>query len=226
MKRTCNYGRPVAESRRRSVQNDYYLKRLHDHGFFSAHSVGWTEFLQYELFDNLSAIFSERRCDESFSVLDAGSGLGDFAGQIRSMGFNSVRYTGIDIMPEMVEASRNKYTQDRFITGDFMKISFIELFDYAVCSGALNIITERTYDRHFDYVIQFAHKLYTITRHACAFNLLSESGRDYFHDKNDGFFYTDARRVRESCEKFSSNAVVTIREHAYTFTVHIFKGHD
>jgi len=71
-------------------------------------------------------------------VLDIGCGVGDLYGYMLRQGVR-VRYTGMDILPEMVAHGRERYPDARFEVGDALQGLGSERFDYVLCSGAFNV---------------------------------------------------------------------------------------
>ncbi len=71
---------------------------------------------------------------EQASVLDVGSGTGDFAFFI---GQKNVRqYIGIDIFEKVVQMAQQKYPEYDFLVGDFLALDLPQ-FDFVYSSGAL-----------------------------------------------------------------------------------------
>ena len=74
------------------------------------------------------------------SLLDVGCGLGDLLEYLDRAGI-AADYTGVDIVPEMVEAARRRHPAGEFIVGDiFSENPFLgRRFDVAFCSGLFNL---------------------------------------------------------------------------------------
>ncbi|MCX7677985.1 MAG: class I SAM-dependent methyltransferase [Spirochaetes bacterium] len=210
--------RDSASSARRRVQEDYYRARIQCYGIHSAGAVGWTDYLQILLFEKISLLFSSRNSSERFSVLDVGCGLGDFSRFLRDHGYRIVEYVGIDIMPEMVRLARQKYPQERFLIGDFINVTFSRKFDYAICSGALNIVCEKDYRAHENFVRCFIKKMYRLAQNGIAFNLLSREGKDFF-PYDSKFYYADFNEIEAFCRTFAAKVIVHRDEKEFAFTV-------
>ncbi len=72
-------------------------------------------------------------------VLDVGCACGGFAEIMRS--FNpAIAYTGIDIMPAMIERARSRYPGESFIVGAAHQLPFRDgSFDLVHCSGVVHL---------------------------------------------------------------------------------------
>ena len=64
-------------------------------------------------------------------VLDVGCGVGDLYGYALRQGLR-VRYTGLDILPEMVAHARGRYPEARFEVGDALQGLGADRFDYVL----------------------------------------------------------------------------------------------
>ena len=207
------------------IQNGFYLPKLASNGLYSAQSVGWTDYLQVILFDRLSEILTVTDPGTQYTLLDVGCGLGDYLSHIRRDGYVNVKYTGIDIVAEMVSSAREKYPGFEFRQSDFFLEDFSDSYDFVVCSGAMNIIVEKNEEAHYAYVKEFISKMYRLSNVACAFNLLPLSGKEYFPD-DSRFFYVDQDDVAAFCRGFCENVVLDFRLNEYIFTVHLSKENE
>lgn len=70
-------------------------------------------------------------------VLDLGCGLGALYPLLVEK-FGAVDYTGIDIVPEMVDCASRKFPHARFLCRDLLTDGLDESFDYVLSSGVFN----------------------------------------------------------------------------------------
>ncbi len=208
---------------RKRAQEAYYLDKIRQYGAESALSVGWTDYLQVLLFEKISSLIAEIRPNEHCSLLDVGCGLGDYVRYLYDHGYRSIDYTGIDIMPSMIGIARKKYPQEKFFVADFYDESFTRQFDFIICSGALNIITERSYEAHDEYVRGFIGKMYNLSKRGCAFNLLCRDGMEFF-PPDSRFYYADREKIAEYCNAFANQMFVYHDVKEFTFTVVLKKA--
>ncbi len=80
---------------------------------------------------------------EGKSLLDVGCGLGDLASLLRDRGLE-VRYTGVDVIEEMLEKARRANPGVRFVLGDIFAedseyVLSGERFDVVFSSGTMNL---------------------------------------------------------------------------------------
>ena len=207
---------------RLKIQESYYLERIRDYGLHSARAVGWTDYLQVMLFEKISRLFAGRERGMRYTLLDVGAGLGDFSRYLHDHGYADIEYHGVDVVPEMAAAARRKYPGLDVRVADFASPAFSGEYDYTVCSGALNIITERSAGDYERFVRNFIRKMYGVSRAGCAFNLLCHEAKDFFPDDRC-FYYARRDEIHDSCAGFCDTVSVDYQEHEFTFTVTLRK---
>lgn len=70
-------------------------------------------------------------------VLDLGCGIGDLYPYLLER-FENIDYTGIDIVPELVEYAANRYLTTKFLCCDILRDGINSMFDYVLISGMFN----------------------------------------------------------------------------------------
>jgi SAM-dependent methyltransferase len=70
-------------------------------------------------------------------VLDLGCGIGDFYPFLVEK-FGQLDYTGVDLVPEMVDFAARKYPDARFLCRDIVTAGLAERFDYVLASVVFN----------------------------------------------------------------------------------------
>jgi len=74
---------------------------------------------------------------DNFKILDLGCGIGDFYTYLTGR-YNKIRYTGIDIVPELIAYAKDIYPNANFLCHDILQTDPIDNFDYAFISGMFN----------------------------------------------------------------------------------------
>lgn len=116
-------------------------------------------------------------------LLDFGSGSGHLATYLNAQGIE-VRYTGVDIVPELLEVGRAKHPAHRFgQLADFAG----ERFDYVLVSGVYN--NRRGDNRRFWQ--QSVRELFALCDRGLAFNMMSK----YVDYENPGLFYEQPEKA-------------------------------
>jgi len=188
---------------------DFYRKKLKKHGDNSAWSVDWES---YENQQSRFDIFSKIGDLNGKSILDFGSGLGDWYGYL-SKHFKGFDYIGIDIVPEMVEAAKKKYPNAKFVNAEIDAID--QSFDYVFASGSLTFEVEDGQNFYFKII----EKMYRLAKIGVGFNMLS---KEYFGTQK---LYTtyEPFEVVEFCKTFAKDIRVIVDYLEGEFTVYLFK---
>ncbi len=139
---------------------DFFSKRLLHFGDSPA-SVGWSErgqHLRYECITGLLPL-------NGASVLDLGCGKGDLYGYLINKGLR-IRYTGIDINPELIRLARSKYPDVTFYVLDIEQEDLREEYDFVIICGVFNLNLEGVKASAF----MALKKAFRYTRKALLFN--------------------------------------------------------
>ena len=104
------------------------------------------------------------------SILDVGCGFADLKTWLASQGIK-VRYTGIDISPDLIAVAKEKHGDAGLFVGDLYDGGFKALsFDWVLLSGALN----EPYNDKGKYAKKIIKEMYRICRKGVSFNLLND----------------------------------------------------
>lgn len=111
---------------------DNYRQLLHQHG--AGPAVGqWSAEGQRFRFQKLVQI-----ADLSGArILNVGCGIGDLYPFLNSL-YQGIDYTGVDIVPELVDYAAHKYPAAKFLCADLLAAPINGVFDYALISGVFN----------------------------------------------------------------------------------------
>jgi SAM-dependent methyltransferase len=145
-------------------------------------------------------------------VLDLGCGLGTMQPLLRAR-FPQARYTGIDIVPEMVEQAARRAPDARFLCRDVIREGLPQEFDTVLMSQMFN--NARTDSERF--LEQMLVTAFAGCRRALGFNFIST----YVNHRDEGLDYHDPSAVLRLCtEKLSRK--VTLQHHYGRCDVAVF----
>ena len=116
-------------------------------------------------------------------LLDFGCGSGHLATYLQTQGIE-VRYTGVDIVPELLEMGRVKHPSQRF--GQLADFAH-ERFDYVLVSGVYN--NRRSGNRRFWQ--QSVRELFALCDRGLAFNMMSK----YVDYEDEDLFYEQPEKA-------------------------------
>jgi SAM-dependent methyltransferase len=173
-----------------------YEKRLQEFGYSPA-TLGWGVNGRQEVRFSVLAELALRV--PGSSVLDVGCGFCDLYDFLEKQGWQG-RYTGIDIVPGLLEVARQRHpnldVQELDITDESVSLNKDE-YDFVISSGALNAaLPSGSNEAHIELALRSMHRR---SRYATCVDFLSS----YVDFQKPGAYHTDAiseRRVFRSFE--------------------------
>lgn len=170
----------------------FYANAIKKHGQ-NAKGLNWnSELYQVLRFDQLIKLLPNDI--DNYTLTDVGCGFGDF---YNYLSYKPKKYTGIDILQEMVTIAKENTSQE-IILQDLIK-NPPAISDYIVCSGALNILTK------FETTM-FLQNCYNSARKGFIFNCLV--GRE-----SETFNYLDQNFIEEIARSLGVNRVKYIEDY-------------
>lgn len=170
---------------------------------------------QYERFNELLLPLLKIKPTD-FSICDIGSGVCDLHHFLIS---NEVKhsYTGIEIVPEMVTFSQEKYPGITVLNTDFLSDDFTEKYDFVVLSGTFNIHGGVNESDWKDFVFKLIKKMFESARLGISFNLLTS----YSTFRDETLFYASPEEVltyiQTNLSRFCTiNSAYPLFEFSYT----------
>lgn len=152
------------------------------------------------------------------SVLDVGCGFADLYKYFNNHGL-VVDYTGLDVCPDMTFAAGNMHPDVTLLTGELFDFDLTDnSYDWVLLSGALNEIVDDT----GDYAFSVIRKMYNLSKHGVAFNLLNQAQAWTFQAQDLMSF--DADKVKSYCQTFCPHVEVRMDYLPNDFTVFLHKS--
>jgi SAM-dependent methyltransferase len=145
-------------------------------------------------------------------VLDLGCGIGDFYPFLVQK-FGQLDYTGIDLVPEMVDFAAKKYPAARFLCRDIAKDELNESFDYVLASVVFNNAMPDG-DSYMQELLTLAFKLCTL---GLGFNFIST----HVNFTDPEMAYHDPAEVLDFCIRHLTRKVV-VQHHYERVDVAVF----
>ena len=154
-----------------------------------------------------------------FSVLDFGCGLAHLLPYLNER-FRDVRYTGVDLLPEFVDACRKKFPAAEFRT---MRAAaeIADTYDYVLVSGTFNLLYDADAAVHQRLVFESLRDLFGCAKHLLAVNFMSDRV-DY---KQEGAYHQDVTPLLEHLRSALSPRFVLDHSYMpYEYTVTVLKA--
>lgn len=127
---------------------------------------------------NMLKLFGSLDEKTSISILDVGCGYARFFEYLnttfgKEFIDTKIKYTGIDVVKEMVEYCQNRYSNASFLHKSIFEMTMENSFDYVFCNGVLTkkcASTQMEMDVFADAVIR---KIFSLCKRGAYFNLFS-----------------------------------------------------
>jgi SAM-dependent methyltransferase len=159
-----------------SLQRRHHGKALSE-GVTDAEKVGFRNALAQKI--RFEAATRVMYPDGDFSVLDFGCGLGNMSEHLPSR----AKYTGLDVLDEMIVGARERYPGMRFHSGTLNELHDAgERFDVVYGCGLWG---EKFHDRQHEEIFDFLRVMWDMCDHSIMFTVPSR-----YSDKDDGWRVT------------------------------------
>jgi len=200
------------------IQRSVYRKKYLQFGYGPS-GVFWNNYTTMNLrFEHLIKPFIGLLPTE-FSICDIGSGLCDLHSYLNEKNLDH-KYTGIEIVPEMIKKSEKIYKSVRILNIDYLNNSFKEKFDILTLSGTFNMpggISKIEWD---DFIFSVLKKMYSSSRIGFSFNALST----YTTFRSEDLYYLNPGKIIEFIQKrLSRFLIVDAASPLYENTYTVFK---
>lgn len=153
---------------------DHYARTFEQYGA-TAKGVDWND--ESELlvrYDKMLAVLQKDFASIPIppSLLDVGCGWGGLLRRARSLGV-PLRYTGIDVVEQMVSHGRAEFADASFECADVFKLSAPAAYDFVVCNAILTQKLGVSIPEMERYLKRLVVKMFELCRHGVAFNVMS-----------------------------------------------------
>ena len=198
----------------------YYAKCFEEHGATPL-GVDWHNWQSLALhYDKMLAVLEPVAGDAPApSVLDVGCGFGGLLDHAKFRG-TALDYTGIDIVPAMIEHGRARHADARFETASIFEFEPGKRFDYVVCNG---VLTEKldTSIMNFDaFARRTIRRMFELAEHGMAFNMMTS----HVNFTAPNLFYKNPLEIIAFCTAELSTKFRL--DHAYPhfdYTVYVYR---
>ena len=171
--------------KRKEKIREYYLPKLKNEKSDSG-CLGWENEQAQELrFEVLKNIFFH-----GASVLDVGCGLGNLYDYLKKQDYN-FKYTGVDILPEMIFRAKEKNPQAEFFSANIFEDDLFgdRKFDVIYASGIFNI----ELGNNDDFLRNALQRFVSLSNKFVVFNLLHARSAT----KEPGYYYQTPDTVQK-----------------------------
>jgi 2-polyprenyl-3-methyl-5-hydroxy-6-metoxy-1,4-benzoquinol methylase len=190
--------------------SDYYTSALKRFGKDDPRSVHWSnsedQIIRYEILLQVGKL-------SNTSVLDVGCGFGILYRLFLQKEI-PVDYTGIDIIPDFIQTTKEKFPGAKFEVNDIFDID--QKFDYVLASGALSFKV----DNNEMYYREMIKKMYSLCKKGIAFNMLDRS----VHVDNETYASYSPQEIGDFCKTFSNNVQIVTGYLPQDFTVYVYRN--
>lgn len=203
------------EDDKKIIQNRY-KERLLKYGPSIKALASGTDYRRAIRFD----ILTEIGIKEGSSVLDVGCGLADFYMHLKMKGIN-VQYTGIDIVPELIETAKIKNPNLDLQIRDLEENPFPESsFDYVVCSQVFNL--ELGADKNNMLVKDMIGNMYQTARHGVAVDLLTS----YVDFKQEHLHYYHPEEILSFTKQLTRRVMLRHDYPLFEFCIYLYPNFE
>jgi hypothetical protein len=172
---------------------------------------------QYLRFERL--IYNLKNELQNASIHDIGPGTCDFHKFLLNNQI-SHKYSGTEIVQEMIDYSLNEYEGIELYNRDFLQIEE-EQYDFIFLSGTLNLKLDMSYEAWYKWSVEIIQKMFNHAKKAIAFNCLTS----YHTFSQADLMYFKPQDIIDFCQKnLSRFSILDNAYPLYEFTVTVFKS--
>lgn len=174
---------------------------------------------QYERFNQLIKTLLTYKSTE-FTICDVGSGVSDLHKFLQEKKIKH-RYTGIEIVQEMIDKAKSAYPGINVINQDLLADNYQQKFDFYVLSGTFNLPGSVTHQDWQKFIFAVIKKMYALSKIGISFNALTT----YSKFKAKDLFYLDPNLTLDYVQKnISRFCILNMYSPLYEVTYTILKS--
>ena len=188
--------------------NEFYNKLISDHGC-NPQALSWNnDYTQKIRFIALTQIYNL----DNKTILDVGCGFGDLYDLLKEK-YKDFKYTGIDVLPNMIQNAKKKHPNIDFIETEYSKYEG-DKYDIILSSGALSFKILNYKDYYFGMI----EKMYKESKIATGFNMLNIKN----HIDDDTFIAYSLPEVYEFCSSLTEKIIIRQDYLPHDFTFYLY----
>lgn len=207
----------------------HHAEKFQEHGA-TAKGVDWND--EQEMFFRYGKILKvlDRDFDRPSSpptLLDVGCGWGGLLQYSMDQQID-LRYTGIDVVQEMVDHARERFPEGQFIHGDVFNLTGQSAYDYVVCNAIMTQKLEFSIPEMDSFCRRLIRKMFDLSRFGVSFNLMSTQ----VNFMVDNLFYKNPLEMLQFCFQeitprvrldHGYSSLRTGKGKFYDYTVYLYK---
>lgn len=195
-----------------------YNSRFEKYGY-NPKTLGWDKGKQDLRFKILTSQFNFTSINSKpKSILDIGCGFGDLKKFLDTNNPAPIKYTGIDMVDNLVEIGKQHFKDADFYVGNYLDFRTEQTYDYAFSSGMFNRKFEED-NSNEQFIYDCMKKTYSIVNDGFAFNFLSDKV-DYEYPHT---YHSNPSKILEMAYSFSRRVSLRNDYMPFEFTIFIFK---
>lgn len=194
----------------------FYLEKFQRHQD-SPYSLGWnsrqSQELRYRILSQIDQ-FTSKKIGRGTSVLDLGCGLGHLIDFWEKEGVE-ISYTGIDIIPEFIEAAKRRQPEHKFYCKDLLREKINQRFDFVFIAGSFNVRVENNE--------QMARDLLKISFGACNCGVAVSMLTSRYGSTEPPLYSFDPLEIYQFCQELAGKVILREDYLNTDFTIYLIK---
>ncbi len=182
-----------------------YRRRFSQYGY-DPRTLGWNAGSQRVRFE---AVLEGLRDEDYPSVLDVGCGFGDLLAFLRARGWHG-RYTGIDLVPELIDEARRRHADDADASFACSEIAAIDPEQASAMAVAIGIFNHRLHRNNMEFVRDMIAAMWASSTEVVVCDFLSTTSEP--DRRREDLFYADPGVILAVAHVHSRRAIL---HHAY-----------